>query len=99
MPGSNTPNPPGSQIHCWPGCHLCTSSCQKISIERIRLPASAFAALSTVEWCCACQVVNNVTCCASARQARSLISASPAEAQQVTLFTTWHAQHHSTVDN
>ena len=33
MPGSNTPKPPGSHIHCWPGCHLCTSSCQRISID------------------------------------------------------------------
>ena len=35
MPGSNTPNPPGSQIHCWPGCHLWTSSCQRI-VHRLR---------------------------------------------------------------
>ena len=64
MPGSKTPNPPGSQIHCWPGCHLWTSSCQRISIDLMRLPASALAAASTVEWCCACQVVNSVTLCA-----------------------------------
>ena len=48
MPGSNTPNPPGAQIHCWPGCHLWTSSCHWISIDLMRLPASAAAAASTV---------------------------------------------------
>ena len=50
MPGSNTPNPPGSQIHCWPGCHLWTSSCQRIS-HRLRCACrrAPAAAASTAE--------------------------------------------------
>src|SRR5579884_2197881 len=49
MPGSNTPKPPACQIQVCPGCHLRTSSCQRISIDAILLPASALAAASTVE--------------------------------------------------
>ena len=78
MPGSNTPNPPGSQIHCWPGCHLWTSSCQWISSDLTRLPASALAAASTAALCCACQVVKRLTSCAWARQSSAAISARPA---------------------
>ena len=57
MPGSNTPKPPASQIHCWPGCQCRTSSFQ---VTRSRLtvqPARAFLASSTALLYCACQVV------------------------------------------
>ena len=40
MPGSNTPNPPASQIHRCPGCQTRTSSRQTFAAERMRLPSS-----------------------------------------------------------
>ena len=47
MPGSKTPKPPGAQIHSWPGCHLRTSSCQRIWSARTVFPASAALAPAT----------------------------------------------------
>src|SRR5215813_9038189 len=44
MPGSNTPNPPGSQIQAWPGCQTRTSSFQMICTDEMRRGASQLRA-------------------------------------------------------
>ena len=45
MPGSKTPKPPASQIHCWPGCQCRTSSFQVTRSRLIVQPARAFFGL------------------------------------------------------
>ncbi len=60
MPGSNTPKPPGSQIHSWPGCQWRTSSFQFTNRRLTVLPASNRLASSTAALYCECQVVNRM---------------------------------------
>ena len=56
MPGSNTPKPPGSQIHACPGCQWRTSSFHVTSRRRICLRASCLRASSTPALNGDCQV-------------------------------------------
>jgi len=54
MPGSNTPKPPGSQIHCCPGCQWCTSSFQTMRAPvsgRVRAHSRAASTLAAKREC------------------------------------------------
>ena len=60
MPGSNTPNPPGSQIQAWPGCQTLTSSFHSTTTDLIWRLARKARAGSTAGAKRECQVANSV---------------------------------------
>ena len=79
IPGSNTPSPPGSQIHACPGCHTRTSSRQVIATLSIRRSASHAFAGATPAAKRECHAVNSdaPTRSACASNARTSLMVAP----------------------
>ena len=79
MPGSNTPRPPGSQIHVCPGCHTRTSSFQSIATERMARPVRNSLAGSTAGAKRECQAANSVLAeaCAAATSGANSLTVAP----------------------